>query len=197
MCQNIRRNTFQKKFPKVKSVPTKRAPDVWDSAAFSSIFLASSFPCSRTESQPAHTQVTHTVSVPLRVKPLGLFFKFMFQSSLVWVFKIRFRVFSKSIDLFKSGLLAVESFQILSAWKLAHVFGSKSFVSNLLRFLKSVSRFSGKVFASRQFLFSLFSFSGLRFVGSSQVFKIGFNFSAKVSASLVRAFLPGLFFLAK
>jgi len=41
--------------------PTKRAPDVWDSAAFSSIFLASSFSCSRTESQPAHTQVTQTV----------------------------------------------------------------------------------------------------------------------------------------
>ena len=27
--------------------PTKRAPDVWDSAAFSSIFLASSFSCSQ------------------------------------------------------------------------------------------------------------------------------------------------------
>jgi hypothetical protein len=41
--------------------PTKRAPDVWDSAAFSSIFLASSFFCSQTESTPAHTQVTQTV----------------------------------------------------------------------------------------------------------------------------------------
>jgi hypothetical protein len=44
-----------------KSVPTKRAPDVWDSAAFSSIFLASGFSCSQTESTPAHTQVTQTV----------------------------------------------------------------------------------------------------------------------------------------
>jgi hypothetical protein len=34
---------------------------VWDSAAFSSIFLASSFFCSQTESTPAHTQVTQTV----------------------------------------------------------------------------------------------------------------------------------------
>jgi hypothetical protein len=34
---------------------------VWDSAAFSSIFLASSFSCSQTESTPAHTQVTQTV----------------------------------------------------------------------------------------------------------------------------------------
>ena len=45
--------------------PTKRAPDVWDSAAFSSIFLASSFSCSQAESTPAHTQVTQTVSPPL------------------------------------------------------------------------------------------------------------------------------------
>jgi len=41
--------------------PTKRAPDVWDSAAFSSIFLASSFSYSQTLSTPAHTQVTQTV----------------------------------------------------------------------------------------------------------------------------------------
>ncbi len=44
-----------------KSGLTKRAPDVWDSAAFSSIFLASSFSCSQAESTPAHTQVTPTV----------------------------------------------------------------------------------------------------------------------------------------
>jgi hypothetical protein len=47
---------------KAKSGLTKRAPDVWDSAAFSSIFLASAFSCSQTESTPAHTQVTQTVS---------------------------------------------------------------------------------------------------------------------------------------
>ena len=44
---------------------TKRAPDVWDSAAFSSILLASSFSCSQAESTPAHTQVTQTVGTPL------------------------------------------------------------------------------------------------------------------------------------
>ena len=38
------------------------APDVWDSAAFSSIFLASGFSCSQTESTPTHTQVTQIVS---------------------------------------------------------------------------------------------------------------------------------------
>jgi len=37
---------------------------VWDSAAFSSIFLASGFLCSQAESTPAHTQVTQTVSLP-------------------------------------------------------------------------------------------------------------------------------------
>ena len=40
---------------------TKRAPDVWESARFTSIFLASSFFCSQAESTPAHTQVTQTV----------------------------------------------------------------------------------------------------------------------------------------
>jgi len=43
------------------SRPTQRAPDVWDSAAFSSIFLASGFLCSQALSTPAHTQVTQTV----------------------------------------------------------------------------------------------------------------------------------------
>jgi hypothetical protein len=41
--------------------PTKRAPDVWDSAAFSSIFLASAFSYFQTESTPAHTQATQII----------------------------------------------------------------------------------------------------------------------------------------
>ena len=44
---------------------TKRAPDKWESARFMSIFLASSFFCSQTESTPAHLQVTQTVGLPL------------------------------------------------------------------------------------------------------------------------------------
>jgi hypothetical protein len=51
-----------------KACPTKRAPDVWDSAAFSSIFLVSSFSCSRIFSQPAHTRVTQAVGTPLADK---------------------------------------------------------------------------------------------------------------------------------
>jgi hypothetical protein len=50
--------------------PTKRAPDVWDSAAFSSIFLASSFSCSQALSTPAHTQVTQTVGQVLALNLL-------------------------------------------------------------------------------------------------------------------------------
>jgi hypothetical protein len=40
---------------------TKRAVDGGDSAAFTSIFLASSFSCFQAQSTPAHTQVTQTV----------------------------------------------------------------------------------------------------------------------------------------
>jgi hypothetical protein len=51
--------------PKIKYVsktrPTKRAADVWESAAFSSIFLAWSFFSFRVESHPTHTRLTQTV----------------------------------------------------------------------------------------------------------------------------------------
>ena len=46
---------------KIKSGLTKRAPDVWESARFRSLFLASGFSCSQAESTPAHTRVTQTV----------------------------------------------------------------------------------------------------------------------------------------
>jgi len=55
--------------------PTKHAPDVWESAAFTGIFLASSFFCSRTESTPVHTQVTQTVETVEKVP----FRKFIFE----------------------------------------------------------------------------------------------------------------------
>ena len=87
--------------------------------------------------------------------------------------------------------------KILLASKSAHVFCSNSFVSNLLRLLKSASRFSGKVLASKQFYLAKSVFLGLRFVWLSQVSKTGFNFLSKVLVSLVWAFSPGSFFLAK
>jgi hypothetical protein len=57
---------------------------VWDSAAFSSIFLASGFSCSQALSTPAHTQVTQTVGWQRRrasAKPY-LFRKFRFNNWL-------------------------------------------------------------------------------------------------------------------
>ena len=42
-------------------LPGSVAADWWDSAAFSSIFLASGFSCSQTESTPAHMRVTQIV----------------------------------------------------------------------------------------------------------------------------------------
>jgi hypothetical protein len=51
--------------------PTKRAPDVWESARFTSIFLASGFSCSQTFSTLAHTRVTHTVGRLMIITRLG------------------------------------------------------------------------------------------------------------------------------
>jgi hypothetical protein len=47
-----------------KTRPTPRALDRWESAAFSSIFPASSLYCSQAESTPAHLPVTQTVGQP-------------------------------------------------------------------------------------------------------------------------------------
>jgi hypothetical protein len=55
---------FSKSYGKRAGCLTKRAPDVWESARFRSIFLASGFSCSQAESTPAHTQVTQSVSPP-------------------------------------------------------------------------------------------------------------------------------------
>jgi hypothetical protein len=55
-------------------LPTKRAVDLWDSAASTSIFLASGFFCSQAFSQPAHKPLTQTVRRFLlnRSKGVGL-----------------------------------------------------------------------------------------------------------------------------
>jgi hypothetical protein len=52
-------------FLNIQMRPTKRAADWWDSAPFSSIFLASGFFCSQSESTPAHQRLTQTVGTPL------------------------------------------------------------------------------------------------------------------------------------
>ena len=53
--------------------PTKRAPDAGDSAASQAVFYAFSFFWLDGFAVPAPAQVTQTVSVPCRAKPLGLF----------------------------------------------------------------------------------------------------------------------------
>jgi hypothetical protein len=40
--------------------PTQRAPDKWESARFTSLFLTSGLYCSQAESRPAHLRVTQT-----------------------------------------------------------------------------------------------------------------------------------------
>jgi len=59
------------------------------------------------------------------------------------------------------------------------------------------SSFSSKVLASKGFYRSKFAFVASIHFRQSQVSEIGFSFSAKVSASLVQAFLSGSFFSGK
>jgi hypothetical protein len=61
MSSCLRRRLFQSASLQVQPRLTKRAPDKWESAAFFSSFLASSFFCSQAFSQPAHLRVTQTV----------------------------------------------------------------------------------------------------------------------------------------
>jgi hypothetical protein len=56
---------FCHRFGKQAGYPTKRAPDVWDSARFTGFFHTSAESTSQTLSTPAHTRVTQTVGTPL------------------------------------------------------------------------------------------------------------------------------------
>jgi hypothetical protein len=63
-------SSFGKGSGKQAGCPTKHAPDMWDSAAFSSIFYALSFPYFQAESTPAHTAAPgcddlRTIRLPL------------------------------------------------------------------------------------------------------------------------------------
>ncbi len=114
------------------------------------------FSTSRSESTPAHTRVTQTVGQKLSLNLLRWFQKYLASKIGVWVFKIRFRVFSKVSGSQKSAFLAVAIFQILVSRKSAYIFGSKSFVSNWLRSPKSASRFLVKVLVSKSFYLAKF-----------------------------------------
>ena len=93
-------NVIKTLAPSHKRQPTKRAPDVWDSAAFSSIFLASSFSCSQTESTPTHTQVPITCSV----KSLGCNLGNQFLDDLSRLRGRPFFLFPARISLFSGTL---------------------------------------------------------------------------------------------
>ena len=62
-CNSVRTVATDEPYrlPKWERGLTKRTLDAGDSAAFSSIFLASSFSCSQIESTPTHLPVTQTV----------------------------------------------------------------------------------------------------------------------------------------
>jgi hypothetical protein len=71
---------------------------VWDSAAFSSIFHASSFSYSQAESTPAHTQVTLTVGQPTSRNRVA------FHSQVLFYRRVRkVRVKFLAAAFFKSG----------------------------------------------------------------------------------------------
>ena len=120
------------------------------------------------------------------------------------VFKLAFRVlqitvsvFSKVFGSIKFGIFSGGNFQVFVSPKSAHIFCFANFFSNWLESLKLASIFSVKVLAGKRFHFAKSVFSGLRFIRSNQALKIGYIFSAKVFVNLVRAFLAGLFSLAK
>jgi hypothetical protein len=69
----------------------------------------------------------------------------------VWIFKIRFRVFSKVSSSTKSGLLAVAVSQNFCSQKSAFVFFSHSFIFGFVRSRKSASWVLVKVLASKRF----------------------------------------------
>ena len=62
-----RRRVFQ-----TKNCPTPRAPDVWESARFRSLFLASSFFCSQTLSTPARRSSRKTLGGSLHNKQVTI-----------------------------------------------------------------------------------------------------------------------------
>jgi hypothetical protein len=130
---------------------------VWESARFTSIFLASSFSCSQALSTPAHTQVTQTVRQP----------KCKCKSKTKYVFELQRFVLVEDKKQFH--FLATAFFSI---HKNIYFFLRRgSFQNSIL----------GQYFFSKQaFKFLAFSFGGVFFVGIVSgwfcpVAKIGFK----------------------
>jgi hypothetical protein len=111
--------------------------------------------------------------------------------------QIRVLVLAKFLVQQSLALLAVAVFQIFVSRKSAHVFSSKSFVSNLLRLLKSASGFSIKVLAGKRFHFAKSIFCGLRFLGQSQASKIGVKVFSKSFGKFGSGFFARFIFSGK
>ena len=160
------------------------------------VFYALAFFQSDGFAVPAPAQVTQTVSVPLRVKPLGLFQKYVLVKSSLSL-QNQVSGFSKSFGLFKSGLLAV-------------VISKNCWLQNwLMFFVPKVSRQIGSGFQNRLHGFLSKLWQASSFILRSHLFvakvifckirslKLASWFAAKVLASSVWAFLSGSFSLAK
>jgi len=134
-----------------KSGLTKRAPDVWDSAAFSSIFLASSFSCFQALSTPAHTQVTQTVggqsqkpnTKPSLIRKFCFIVEFRKPNSVFSGGTFQDKVFGQyffSKQVFKFSAFCSTAFLLLA-----------KFSFGFIESLKSASRFFGFGFGQRKF----------------------------------------------
>jgi len=110
----------------------------------------------------------------------------------IWVL-----VFSKFSGSVKFGIFSGGSFPNLCFSKISSCFWFKKFRVKFSQVAKIGFVVFSQVLASERFRLAMFAFSGLRSFWSSQVFKIGYIFSAKILASLVRAFSSDLFFSGK
>ncbi len=84
--------------------------------------------------------------------------------------------------------------KILWVSNLAHGFCSTSFVSNLFRFLKSASRFSGKVLASKRFRLAKCAFLACVLFRSNQVSEISFKVFSQSFCNISSGFFVRLIF---
>ncbi len=106
-------------------------------------------------------------------------------------------IFSKVSGSIKFGIFSGGGFPNLCFSKIGSCFGFKKFLVKFAQVSKIGFVVFSQVLVSKRFRLAMFAFSGLRSFWSSQVFKIGYIFSAKILASLVRAFSSDLFFSGK
>jgi len=177
-------------------LPTKRAPDAGDSAAFPSLFLRLIlFPIGRrSAARPSAGNAN-------RWQELAVNLSFVFQNFLVGKIGVLSLAnqgfgFSKFSGSIKFGIFSGGSFQNFIRFKIGSWFWFKKFRVKSAQVAKIGFKVFSQSLGKQVVSFCKVRFCGLRFFWQSQVSKIGYIFSAKVLAGLIQAFLPGLFFLA-